>query len=685
MKNNSKLIVHGDCYLTDSTGLMTQVKLFNTARAVFEGDLHMWGTVAGYVELEVSNSATVELHGNIYRSGPDFFGSLNCSSTSTFKFVGTTPQIMDMQQKNGVFWRYGEVHIDNPAGVTLNESIVQGDVNHTVSDSICVLPGAIFYSGGFSIELSNNMLFDIQDNATYYTTTQDAYGGMMNPAGTAYHDIHDNSTVIFAAIGDQNIPNPDVSEDYGNVIVMGTGTKTLTDNIDIRGNLTIDATGNLDLDSAGDYSINLGGDWTDNGTFNAQEGNIIFDGSSDQYIYGVDEQFYDFTMNKPTGDVYLDVSPVITHEFDLTSGDVVLDVNDLTLDYTASVTGAPGSSSYVQANGSGEMRKRFNSAPDIFEYPVGDVSDYSPIELSLNSATFGGLDHLGVNVRDFRHPQNFTTHYIERYWKVNYQDFTALDYDFRFVYNVADVVGTESLLDAIRRTASAWETHDPVNTGTHEGTSATPINDLPVDQIITAGAGSVLPIELANFDATVVGDKVHVNFATATEINNDFFTLERSKDGIEFEMLGTIDGKGTSYTANQYSFVDDNPHAGVSYYRLKQTDFDGTTVTFDPVSVSLEASSVFNFRTYPNPLVSGEDLNIDIKGVDAGEEMLVVLYDAYGKEVFSKVVVSGNGSVLNGTELSEKLSQGVYYIVGTSNDKIFKEKLVIAGNDATIR
>ena len=94
-----------------------------------------------------------------------------------------------------------------------------------------------------------------------------------------------------------------------------------------------------------------------------------------------------------------------------------------------------------------------------------------------------------------------------------------------------------------------------------------------------------LPITLLSFNAAAIKDGVHVEWSTASQINNDYFNVEKSLDGYEWENKVTVAGAGNSNTQMDYSWVDLNPSMGVSYYRLKQTDYDGEFEVFHPVSV----------------------------------------------------------------------------------------------------
>ncbi len=85
----------------------------------------------------------------------------------------------------------------------------------------------------------------------------------------------------------------------------------------------------------------------------------------------------------------------------------------------------------------------------------------------------------------------------------------------------------------------------------------------------------MLPVKLIAFNAVLENNRVNCTWETASEVNNDYFTIERSVNGDDFEDVGTIKGRGNSSTNSRYHFTDNNPFEGISYYRLKQTDFDG--------------------------------------------------------------------------------------------------------------
>lgn len=122
----------------------------------------------------------------------------------------------------------------------------------------------------------------------------------------------------------------------------------------------------------------------------------------------------------------------------------------------------------------------------------------------------------------------------------------------------------------------------------------------------------LLPIELMSFNAIAGKSVVDLSWATASEKNNHFFTVERSKDGIYFEQVKRINGQGDSYTIKNYYVVDSKPFLGISYYRLKQTDFDGTSTYSEIKTVEFSKTDRFEVNVYPNPIYNQAELNVSL-------------------------------------------------------------------------
>jgi hypothetical protein len=109
-----------------------------------------------------------------------------------------------------------------------------------------------------------------------------------------------------------------------------------------------------------------------------------------------------------------------------------------------------------------------------------------------------------------------------------------------------------------------------------------------------------LPVELTGFRATDLGATVSLDWTTASELNSESFTVQRSQNGLDFEDLTQIDGAGTKTTESKYNFVDESPYSGLSFYRLKQTDYNGD-VSYPGITSIRRAGKSASFNAYPNP------------------------------------------------------------------------------------
>ncbi len=135
-----------------------------------------------------------------------------------------------------------------------------------------------------------------------------------------------------------------------------------------------------------------------------------------------------------------------------------------------------------------------------------------------------------------------------------------------------------------------------------------------------------LPIELLSFSAEPVQDGVIVEWSTASQINNDYFSVERSTDAYEWWEMIRINGAGNANTQIDYTWLDVNPVDGTSYYRLKQTDYDGESETFNPVSVTI-------IRKKPKLIKK-----TNIMGQDVNDEYRGIVIEYYSDNTFRKTI-----------------------------------------------
>lgn len=167
----------------------------------------------------------------------------------------------------------------------------------------------------------------------------------------------------------------------------------------------------------------------------------------------------------------------------------------------------------------------------------------------------------------------------------------------------------------------------------------------------------VLPVTLITLNAVCNGATVTLNWATATETNNHYFTVQRSDNGYNWENLDTINGAGTSPTPKYYTWTDENALPATSYYRLKQTDFDGQTSYAGIIASSCTRSGIINL--YPNP--SKGNVYYNVESITA-QQVSVEIVNELGQQVISyndnldKGISNHKMPVVN-------LSPGVYMLI----------------------
>lgn len=128
---------------------------------------------------------------------------------------------------------------------------------------------------------------------------------------------------------------------------------------------------------------------------------------------------------------------------------------------------------------------------------------------------------------------------------------------------------------------------------------------------------SMLPIELLNFEAIALNkEAVLLEWQTASETNNNYFSIERSRDGVEWEWVENVDGAGNSTSLLSYSTVDTSPYIGLSFYRLKQTDLNGQFSYSEISQVNLSRMEQSAVKVFPNPAtdlitIRGNEYEID--------------------------------------------------------------------------
>ncbi len=185
---------------------------------------------------------------------------------------------------------------------------------------------------------------------------------------------------------------------------------------------------------------------------------------------------------------------------------------------------------------------------------------------------------------------------------------------------------------------------------------------------------SGLPVDLVTFDATCVDHSTLLTWATATENNNSYFTLERSCDEnyFHYEPIATIPGAGNSSTLKEYSYTD-HEAPGTCFYRLSQTDYSGMSTEFAPVSINCKENADFNFvGVLPNPA----DNEVNVLYTDAQKENVYLsITDMLGQPITTAKVLSDPGLNKITVDLTN-YTAGVYFVKVYNDNKSFIKRVV---------
>jgi hypothetical protein len=304
-------------------------------------------------------------------------------------------------------------------------------------------------------------------------------------------------------------------------------------------------------------------------------------------------------------------------------------------DYIYVPAGNHATSSFCDDNAG--WRHFYNASDEIILSVQGDFSGISSMEAVVNNngSFHQQTENAPITAADCSTNQDPGEERFElpRSWNINYTGTLNGNYNVRYYFPAAEKTALET---AAANYISTWTDCGYTykypfpngfywfkNTGTaytapqFEGTflsgAAGAVNGTNYSQIsgittfsggsgaIVLSASSSLPVELLSFEGENQGNYNLLRWATASELNNDYFELERTANPLEgFEAIARIDGAGTTSEITNYEYLDQNPVVGTNYYRLKQVDFDGTTTYSEVIALEVEADAVNN-ALFPNP------------------------------------------------------------------------------------
>ncbi len=634
----------------NSTG-QTSVENLSGKLENISGDFYCISTGTGKIRLSQIENYTMNIGGNYYHQG----GTLFATTKSTSCFINISGNFI---QTSGTF-----------AGTDVNQYSGQGSPEMNVYGDFSISSGT-FDMSQYTSNTSNNGIMNLN-----------LFGNLIQSGGTITETATNTGegNIYFAKTGIQyftktggNINNlVHCLINSGSTVEMGTSIFTGS------GNFTLLSGGGLNMGSAdgitasasignvqatGTRSYSSGANYTYNGTVAQVTGN------------GLPSTIQNLTINNSAG-VALTSNVSVSGTLFLTSGNVTTSTNTLIL---GTSTATLGSLSRTSGHIVGAFKRWIAAAATSnILFPVGTTTDYKSINYSFTTAPSSGgsitvtFDNSFLGAKQLNLIDGTDTIQNAGMGLWNTSSANGLSGG---VFNI-DLTATNlpgvsnyTALRLISRTNSSsyWSTQGSHSAAT--GSNSTPIvHRTGLTSLVQFGVGSpaanTLPIQLVSFKAIVDGDKVGLSWTTSSEINNEYFTVERSSDGIHFEELLRKSGAGNStITINYYDF-DNNPLPGYNYYRLGQTDFDGKG-TFSTIRVvnytqhKVEAQSLCIVNVGPNPF--NDNLKINVKS-NLEEKAEVRIFDINSRLIYSEKINVLPGENTFQINIENNYLPGVYF------------------------
>jgi len=460
-----------------------------------------------------------------------------------------------------------------------------------------------------------------------------------------------------------------------------------TNSLTVKNNVTINS-GTLNANA---LNITLGGNWTNSGTFTASTGTVTFNGTAVQQIFGSSTTtFNNLTINNtfPVTAITLNTPITANGIFTLTDGHVVTDaVNILTLGANATVV-APSSrpasdSTFVR----GPMINTVATTLAVTKYfPVGkdNVSHYAELNITHAAATSTKYtcEYINSSASALGWSLPGTIERVSNIgnWNINKgagANVASASVNLYFL-DTYDGITNPPFLKVAKGDPNSW-----IDIG---GTIITDGGGFPIGITSTVnfttfsrfslanglGGTNPLPINLLSLTATCNSRNVLIKWVTASETNNNYFTIEKSYDGNVFIPISTVDGAGTTTQTTLYSLTDENAFdkGNILYYRLKQTDYDGKSSTSEVVAVQCSQNVIDYFRVG----TSASEIIVYFSG-NEGTNYNISLFDNLGRIVSNNVLNLTAPNIEFPINISS-FPQGTYNLV-VSSDSYIKSKQII--------
>jgi fibronectin-binding autotransporter adhesin len=397
--------------------------------------------------------------------------------------------------------------------------------------------------------------------------------------------------------------------------------------------------------------------------------------------------FQNLEINKSANGVRLEANVIVANQIDLTGG--VLDLNTNILSVTSNLsTAISRTGGYILSEDTGNLGRvnwtiGTDTNPHIF--PFGNASaNYLPFTFDLSSGDAGivsvatyatGTDNTPypASVDDLTDGfgNDMSDNVVDRFFQIDLSGQTSPIADITFTASASEVGGIIDLL-AQRWNGSEWDT--PLLGQANTAYTVTVPNVSEFSPWVMVGSSFALPINLISFDAKYVDDVAVLNWVTAAEFNNDRFEVYKSDQTMNFKKIGDVKGAGNSSQMLNYSMKDRDMKTGISYYRLKQIDYDGLASYSGVVAITVDGI-MKSVKCYPNPS-NGQNLKIDLSGF-SNQEVLITILDIKGAMLYQQMVQPDWDKTTNNVEFDKLPPKGINIIQITSGNYHHTEKILI--------
>lgn len=540
--------------------------------------------------------------------------------------------------------------------------------------------GSLFSMSGGTIVLQNENGTINKDVNIKCTTT--ISGGIIQIGNNASANIPDG----FLLFSESNLPSISiysVSINNNYPIVKLSKNTSVIGSVSIGNNCTLDVSDDGGLTS---YELAITGNFINNGNFISRLNTIIFSGSIGQDISGNSiTSFNNFSINNSSlNGLTLNNSIIISGLLNLVAGKIYSN-NNFTLTLTTTATSTLGSEiSFVE----GPLTK---IGTNDFIFPIGKGTKWRRIKISNISesdtftAEYFNSGHSNASFK-FYNSNEFNWISSNEYWNINRVGSANAGIEL-FWENASEsnLINCSSLKIARWNfNESKWETsntNQESTTGSCSGNNSGSIftgSNINNFGDFTFGSYSViaLPIELINFEATIKEKYILLSWTTLSEYNNDFFIVEKTKDGQHFERIEKINAAGNHTGKLNYQVIDTNPIEGFSYYQLSEVDIDGKKKTYPMQSILYKQKHEFPFAIYPNPIKSNQELEIK-HDIMANKLLEITIQDSFDKIIKTMTFSTQTNNETIELTIPNNLEEGLYFLKIKTDDNIYTKKFLI--------